>query len=96
MLEVYGPRSTRERLSLRYVGSPRSCRAPELTILLSQNDFAALVDEEVLPPPSDDPSGLYKVETARGKCYVICFSPRHDLTVAEMNDAEIAGVVRTW
>ena len=65
----------------------------ELT--LSQNDFAALVEDNVLPPDEAE-SSLFKSETARGKCYVICFSPRHDLTVAEMSDAEIGGVVAAW
>ncbi|KAL8292095.1 hypothetical protein RQP46_001561 [Phenoliferia psychrophenolica] len=60
-----------------------------------ENDFAALVEDNVLPPEEGE-SSLFKTETARGKCYVICFSPRHDLTVAEMSDAEIGGVITTW
>ncbi|KAK4702475.1 UDPglucose--hexose-1-phosphate uridylyltransferase, partial [Phenoliferia sp. Uapishka_3] len=60
-----------------------------------ENDFAALVEDKVLPP-EEGASSLFKTEAARGKCYVICFSPRHDLTVAEMSDAEISGVINAW
>ena len=31
----------------------------------------------------------------QGQCYVVCFSPRHDLTLAEMSVAEILAVVDT-
>ena len=32
----------------------------------------------------------------RGCCRVVCFSPRHDLTLARMDVADIEGVVDTW
>src|SRR5690606_28605357 len=32
----------------------------------------------------------------RGLCRVICFSPRHDLTIPEMEVEEIANVVALW
>ena len=44
--------------------------------------------------PIADP--LLQIEPVRGTCRVICFSPRHDLTLAEMEVADIAGVVDTW
>lgn len=71
----------------------------------TQNDFAALLPLAVSPASSSsssesdpDPSmaSLFQTEPARGKCYVICFSPRHDLTVAEMADSEVERVVETW
>ncbi|GAA5888662.1 hypothetical protein JCM16303_000885 [Sporobolomyces ruberrimus] len=65
-----------------------------------ENDYAALLPDLVSPaiPASEDPgvSSLFRTEPARGKCYVICFSPRHDLTVAEMKDQEIVGVIDAW
>ncbi|GAA5879592.1 hypothetical protein JCM8547_001088 [Rhodosporidiobolus lusitaniae] len=65
-----------------------------------ENDFAALLPLSVSPPPPSSPSpavsSLFKVEPARGKCYVICFSPRHDLTVAQMADEGVERVVETW
>ena len=37
-----------------------------------------------------------KAESVKGECRVICFSPRHDLTLAEMETLEIRKVVDTW
>jgi UDPglucose--hexose-1-phosphate uridylyltransferase len=39
---------------------------------------------------------LLRAESERGTCRVICFSPRHDLTLAEMPVAGIRGVVDVW
>jgi UDPglucose--hexose-1-phosphate uridylyltransferase len=39
---------------------------------------------------------LIVAEGEPGICRVICFSPRHDLTLATMNPAEIEPVVQTW
>ncbi|BGP43699.1 galactose-1-phosphate uridyl transferase [Rhodotorula kratochvilovae] len=65
-----------------------------------ENDFAALLPSSVAPPPPSrsDASiaSLFRTEPARGKCFVICFSPRHDLTIAEMRGEEVARVVETW
>ena len=65
-----------------------------------ENDFAALLPDEIAPPPPahDDPAvaSLFRTENARGKCYVICFAPRHDLTIAEMGVDDVVRVVETW
>jgi UDPglucose--hexose-1-phosphate uridylyltransferase len=61
-----------------------------------ENDFAALKPQT---PPSRldaDNMGLVVAESEPGICRVICFSPRHDLTLATMGLDEIALVVRTW
>jgi UDPglucose--hexose-1-phosphate uridylyltransferase len=39
---------------------------------------------------------LFQVEAVRGECRVICFSPRHDLTLAQMAVPEIRRVVDVW
>jgi UDPglucose--hexose-1-phosphate uridylyltransferase len=39
---------------------------------------------------------LLRAESERGTCRVICFSPRHDLTLAEMPIVEIRAVVDVW
>src|SRR5262245_39527747 len=46
---------------------------------------------ELAPPP-----GPYRVRRADGVARVICYSPRHDLTVAEMSATEIAEIIRVW
>ncbi len=58
------------------------------------NDFAALLGDS--PEERMDEGGLLKAETERGRCEVLCFSPRHDLTLPRMERADIEGVVRVW
>ena len=58
------------------------------------NDFAALLPD--VPPANSDDSPLFKVKSVRGEARVICFSPRHDLTLAEMSPDEIRIVVDLW
>ena len=48
------------------------------------------------PEALAQPPGPYRVRRADGLARVICYSPRHDLTVAEMGLPEIAAIVRTW
>lgn len=56
------------------------------------NDFSALLPES----RGDEMGSLLRVAPAAGECRVICFSPRHDLTLAEMSRDEIRRVVDTW
>ena len=58
------------------------------------NDFAALLPSSDVAPLDD--GGLLVAQPATGRCRVICFSPRHDLTLAEMSSAQIRPVVDTW
>jgi len=58
------------------------------------NDFAALLPEVPELPPSGHP--LLRAERLTGTARVICFSPRHDLTIAEMAPADIRKVVDVW
>lgn len=58
-----------------------------------QNDFAAIRTND---PDFQFENGLLKAESVRGECRVICFSPRHDLTLAQMNVEEIGQVIHTW
>ncbi len=60
------------------------------------NDFAALK-----PAVRDDRidienRGLLVAEGEPGLCRVICFSPRHDLTLATMSPKDIENVIHTW
>jgi UDPglucose--hexose-1-phosphate uridylyltransferase len=58
------------------------------------NDFAALRPD--VPTGKLQEEELIVAESERGVCRVVCFSPRHDLTVARMQVAEIRQVVDTW
>lgn len=58
------------------------------------NDFQALLAD--IPEGSFSPHPLLYAESERGICRVICFSPRHDLTLARMTAPDIRRVVETW
>ncbi|MBX3117520.1 MAG: UDP-glucose--hexose-1-phosphate uridylyltransferase [Fimbriimonadaceae bacterium] len=57
------------------------------------NDFQAILPES---PDFQTSDPLFRAESVKGTCRVICFSPRHDLTLAEMSEAEIGKVIHTW
>jgi UDPglucose--hexose-1-phosphate uridylyltransferase len=58
------------------------------------NDFAALMSDEV---EGEIVVGeLLRAVPEQGLCRVVCFSPRHDLTLGEMPVADIRRVVDTW
>lgn len=58
------------------------------------NDFAALLPDT--PPAGSDENGLLVAETESGICRVVCFSPRHDLTLARLGQATMERVLNTW
>lgn len=39
---------------------------------------------------------LFQVRSVRGSAKVICFSPKHNLTMAQMKDFEILAVIKEW
>jgi UDPglucose--hexose-1-phosphate uridylyltransferase len=57
------------------------------------NDFPALRADA---PTKGEGDGLIVAEGETGVCRVLCFSPRHDLTLAGMTIAEIERVVDVW
>lgn len=79
---------------------PRNSRAhgernPDYTAThVFTNDFPALLPEhEAAGTPTQT---LLQSEHVAGTCRVICFSPRHDLTLAEMARPEIRAVIDAW
>jgi UDPglucose--hexose-1-phosphate uridylyltransferase len=60
------------------------------------NDFAALKPDVTDAVLDVDDAGLLRAETERGVCRVICFDPRHDLTLATMDAKSIERVVDVW
>ncbi len=59
-----------------------------------ENDFPALLRDA--PEFTHDDSGLLVARSETGACRVVCFSPRHDLTMARMAPAELQQVVGVW
>jgi len=57
------------------------------------NDYAALQPDTAESRWTD---GLLRAESVAGKCRVVCFSPRHDLTLASLPPAEVRAVVDAW
>jgi UDPglucose--hexose-1-phosphate uridylyltransferase len=79
---------------------PRSSRAGGLvnpdyrSTYVFDNDFPAL-----LPAATPDEQAVGDLLIARaepGVCRVVCFSPRHDLTLARMDRHALRGVIDVW
>lgn len=58
-----------------------------------ENDFAALLDDT---PTFEHADKLFRLQSARGECRVICFSPRHDLSLSRMDARQLRTVVELW
>lgn len=58
------------------------------------NDFAALLP--ATPQAGDTGHPLLRAASVPGTCRVICFSPRHDLTLPEMAVEDIRRVIEVW
>jgi UDPglucose--hexose-1-phosphate uridylyltransferase len=83
---------------------PRNHRAgdkqnPDYTgTFVFENDFAALLPDSSADEPAMTaaPGSLLVAEPERGLCRVICFSPRHDLSLPELSLPEIEDVLAAW
>ncbi|KAI0165584.1 putative galactose-1-phosphate uridylyltransferase [Xylariaceae sp. FL1272] len=66
------------------------------------NDYSAVKEtqQDYEPEPtssSDDLSSLLlRAEGVKGKCFVLTFSPKHHLTLADMPASETVPIVETW
>jgi UDPglucose--hexose-1-phosphate uridylyltransferase len=70
-------------------------RNPDYTgTFVFENDFAALKPDPV--DASVDVDGLLVARAESGRARVICFSPRHDLTLPDMSLPDVRRVVDLW
>ncbi len=70
-------------------------RNPEYTsTFVFDNDFAALKPQT--PVDRFEKEDLLIAETEPGVCRVVCFSPKHNLTIANMKPADLRKVVDAW
>ncbi|KAL2164893.1 hypothetical protein VTH06DRAFT_189 [Thermothelomyces fergusii] len=64
------------------------------------NDYSAVKEQQQDYNPEtekdDIASLLLQAQPVTGRCYVLTFSARHDITLADMTAAEILPVVQTW
>jgi UDPglucose--hexose-1-phosphate uridylyltransferase len=58
------------------------------------NDFAALRPDT--PEGTAAEGRLIRAQAERGRCRVICFSPRHDLSIAQLPGPAVRAVIDTW
>lgn len=65
-------------------------------VFVFDNDFPALVSQPLPLETVSLISPLLRAQAENGVCRVICFSPRHDLTLAELPVVQIRAVVDTW
>lgn len=64
------------------------------TTFVFENDFAAL--KPGTAPDRFEQEGLLLAETEPGLCRVVCFSPHHNLTMANMEPGDLRKVVDVW
>lgn len=64
------------------------------------NDYSAVKEQQQdyqAEPSSDDLSSLLlRAEGVKGKCFVLTFSPKHNLTLADMPAEATVPIVETW
>lgn len=58
------------------------------------NDYPAITENSGTSNYKN--SDLFRIEKAVGTCRVVCFSPRHDLTLANMTVTQIEEVIKVW
>ncbi|MFN8447112.1 MAG: UDP-glucose--hexose-1-phosphate uridylyltransferase [Anaerolineae bacterium] len=66
---------------------------PYTSTFVFTNDFASLLPDT---PDAEASHPLLETGSARGTCRVVCFSPRHDLTLPEMPLQDIRRVIDVW
>lgn len=71
---------------------------PYDTTFVFTNDFPALLPHSAGETSAArvDRHPLLQAGNVQGTCRVVCYSPRHDLTLAEMPEADILGVIHVW
>ena len=60
-----------------------------------ENDFTALKQEEIAFENNEE-EPFFKAQPERGISRVVCFSPKHNLTLPEMPVKAIENVIHTW
>jgi UDPglucose--hexose-1-phosphate uridylyltransferase len=78
-------------------GRAQGARNPQYeSTFVFTNDFPALKPDVLSYRTDDSGHGLLLSESESGTCRVVCFSPRHDLTLGRMEVGDIAKVVNVW
>jgi len=67
---------------------------PYASTFVFDNDYPALLPATM--PDEFTDSDLLLARAEPGRCRVVCFSPRHDLTLSRMDRAALRRVIETW
>lgn len=70
------------------------CNPAYTSTFVFDNDFPALLPDTAQETHDED--GLIVAGAERGICRVVCFSPRHDLTLSRMTVEEVRQVIGVW
>ena len=69
---------------------------PYDSVFVFRNDFSALNEEWEAGRSDGNEADCFRAEPVSGECRVVCFSPKHNLTLQMMDLDAIARVVATW
>lgn len=81
---------------------PGNTRAGEIEnphyedVFVFDNDFPALLADDAFAAAPAAEDELLRTAPVRGACRVVCFSPRHDLSLGELEADARRRVVETW
>lgn len=67
---------------------------PYTSTFIFDNDFSAILPTSGQTPPDTHP--LFQARPETGSCRVVCFSPRHDLTIPQLPLEQVARVIQVW
>ena len=61
------------------------------------NDYSAVKEEQATyEPAASESDDLLRAEAVTGKCYVLTFSPSHNVTLADITPTEILPTINAW
>ncbi|KAI9714650.1 MAG: galactose-1-phosphate uridyl transferase [Candelaria pacifica] len=64
------------------------------------NDYSAVKEDQADYQPEELDGGLssrlLRAEAVTGKCYVVTFSPQHNLTLADLSRSDILTIINQW
>lgn len=77
------------------------CNPKYESTFVFKNDFSALEPVKIDGSKTIDVDAagqdtFFKSQTVSGQCYVMCFSPIHDLSIPLMSHSELVEVVKRW
>lgn len=75
-------------------GFPTEIPLPDYEIVVFENKFPSL---RINPgPPAIEPIHTSDVRSSAGACEVICYTPRHDCTLADLSQTQVERLIEVW